>query len=221
MERNKFMFYDNFLEAIEQLPESERANACYRFCKYALNNELPDDKGLAMFCIGVRYSVQKFSGRGGKREGAGRHKKNQDGNQDDFPLENGWGGKRDGAGRPKSPENREEKSSSKNQNNQNNQKSQTETETKTETKRDIIEKNQVCGGFVPPTEEEVLNYARQMHECRDVMGFYCSKDMAKRFYLHYETQNWLLGNGNHMTNWKVGLKKWAFDELKNQKDEKC
>lgn len=96
------MFYDNFLEAIEQLPETERANACYQLCRYALNDELPEDKSLAMFCIGVKYSVHKYQGRGGVRIGAGRPKKtNEEENQ-------------------------------KNQNIQKNQNTQTETKTETE-----------------------------------------------------------------------------------------
>lgn len=100
--QDSFMFYENFLEAIDQLPESERANACYQLCKYALNDELPEDKSLAMFCIGVKYSVHKYQGRGGARIGAGRPKKTT------------------------------EEENQKNQNIQKNQNTQTETETKTE-----------------------------------------------------------------------------------------
>ena len=105
--QSNFMFYDNFLEAINQLPESERANACYQFCKYAITDELPEDKSLAMFCVGVRYSVHKYQGRGGARVGAGRPKKSN------------------------------EEENQKNQNIQKNQNTQTETETKTETEKEI------------------------------------------------------------------------------------
>ena len=73
MQQNSFMFYSNFLDAIDQLPESERANACYQLCKYALNDELPEDKSLAMFCIGVRYSVHKYQGRGGNHNPTGKN----------------------------------------------------------------------------------------------------------------------------------------------------
>ena len=201
------MFYDNFLDAIDQLPEEERANACYQLCKYALNDELPKDKSLAMFCIGVRFSVHKYQGRGGNHNPAGHNQ---------YSGQSGQTG----------------------QTGQNGQKAiqtQTETETEIETKRESIErkgltttevnkcsqterKNQVRGSFIPPTLEEVLEYAKQMHETRNINGFYCSRDTATRFYLQYESQNWMLGNGNHMSNWKVGLKKWAFDELKKQKE---
>lgn len=72
---NKFMFYENFFLAIEKLPEEKRAKACYEFCKYGITGELPDDENLAMFCIGVSASIQKYQGRGGFREGSGRKPK--------------------------------------------------------------------------------------------------------------------------------------------------
>lgn len=108
-QQNSFMFYSNFLDAINQLPESERANACYQFCKYALNDKLPDDKALAMFCIGVRYSVHKYQGRGGARIGAGAPKGNKNATKNNALDTN-------------------------NQNNQNNQKIQKNQNTQTETK---------------------------------------------------------------------------------------
>ena len=68
----KFMFYETFIKAIDILPEDKRAEACYRFCRYGIYGELPEDEALKMFCIGVSCSVQKYHGSGGKREGAGR-----------------------------------------------------------------------------------------------------------------------------------------------------
>lgn len=73
--QNKFMFYENFFLAIEKLPEDKRAKACYEFCKYGITGELPKDENIAMFCIGVSASVQKYQGRGGFREGSGRKSK--------------------------------------------------------------------------------------------------------------------------------------------------
>ena len=74
---NNFMFFGTYFEAINQLPEQDRASACYAFCKYALTGELPDDKAVAMFCMGVSYSVRKYQGRGGARTGSGAPKGNQ------------------------------------------------------------------------------------------------------------------------------------------------
>lgn len=70
---NSFKFYSNFLEAINQLDESERANACYEFCKYGITGELPKDKALAMFCVGVSVSIQKYQGRGGNHNPTGKN----------------------------------------------------------------------------------------------------------------------------------------------------
>lgn len=126
--QSNFMFYDNFLEAINQLPESERANACYQFCKYAITDELPEDKSLAMFCVGVRYSVHKYQGRGGARAGAGRPKKSNE---------------------------EENQKNQKNQNIQKNQNTQTETETKTETEKEI-HKEKESDAFVAELEKEKL-----------------------------------------------------------------
>lgn len=72
---SKFMFYENFFLAIEKLPEEKRAKACYEFCKYGITGELPKDENIAMFCIGVSASVQKYQGRGGFRDGSGRKSK--------------------------------------------------------------------------------------------------------------------------------------------------
>lgn len=75
MSNEKFMFYENFLYALDLLPEGEREKACYEFCKYGITGELPEDRSLAMFCIGVSASVHKYDGRGGARDGAGRKSK--------------------------------------------------------------------------------------------------------------------------------------------------
>lgn len=102
---DKFMFYDNFWNAIQQLPEDERASACYEFCRYGITGCLPEDKMMRMFCLGVSVSVQKYQGRGGAREGSGAPKGNRNA----------------------------VKTIKNNQNNQNNHKSQTKTKTKTKT----------------------------------------------------------------------------------------
>lgn len=72
----------------------------------------------------------------------------------------------------------------------------------------------VRGAFVPPTLEEVLEYAKDMNDHRGVGGFICSRNTATDFYNHYESQGWLIGNGIHMTNWQSKLRKWANDEEK-------
>ena len=70
---NSFKFYSNFLDAIDVLPENERANACYEFCKYGITGELPEDKTIAMFCVGVSVSVKKYQGSGGNHNPTGKN----------------------------------------------------------------------------------------------------------------------------------------------------
>lgn len=130
--QNKFMFYENFLNAIEQLPKEEQANACLEFCRYGISGNLPKNKYLSMFCLGVSASVQKYQGRGGIREGAGR---------------------------PKKQENQQVKGNQKNQKNQKNQNEQTETintkhKLKTETEK---EKEYVFEGEVIKLNEKDYN----------------------------------------------------------------
>lgn len=47
----KFTFNENILTAIYMLPESERATACYEFCKFRINLQLPKDEKLATLCL--------------------------------------------------------------------------------------------------------------------------------------------------------------------------
>lgn len=76
-------------------------------------------------------------------------------------------------------------------------------------------KQEIKGAFIPPTEEEVVAYAKQMCELPPVMGgFMCSKDMVIDFFYHYDRQGWMLGNNVHMTNWKSALKKWCSENIK-------
>lgn len=71
---------------------------------------------------------------------------------------------------------------------------------------------EVRGAFIPPTEEEVLEYAKDMNDHRGVGGFICSRQTASAFFNYYDRQGWILGNGIHMTDWKPALKVWAKKE---------
>jgi hypothetical protein len=73
---------------------------------------------------------------------------------------------------------------------------------------------QIRGAFVAPTLEEVLTYAKQMNDTAGMGGFVCGKQTAVDFFNQYDRQGWLLGNGNHMTNWKSGLRRWADEQRK-------
>jgi hypothetical protein len=64
-----------------------------------------------------------------------------------------------------------------------------------------------------PTEQQIFEYAKFTYN--DTVAKECAED----FYLHYETNGWLLGNGNPMANWQAAFKKWvkANETKKNKK----
>lgn len=146
---NKFMFYDNFLYAIEQLPKEEQGEACLELCKYGITGELPENKYLAMFCLGIQASVQKYQGRGGVRAGAGAPKGNKNAQKQD-DIENNQN----------------------NQNNQNFQKQQTETETKN-ININLKEKNNTKKEkFKKPSLEEIRAYCQERNNDVQAERFY-------------------------------------------------
>lgn len=72
--------------------------------------------------------------------------------------------------------------------------------------------------FIPPSEEEVMTYAKQMNDFAGVGGFRCTKTMAEQFYSHYDSQHWITGSSIPIRNWKTKLKEWCVkaraEELK-------
>ena len=187
---NKFMFYENFLNAIDTLPEDKKYQICYEFCRYGITGELPKNEVSKMLCIAVSASVQKYQGRGGAREGAGRPKKQE--NQIDGNIQ-------------------------KNQKNQKIQKQQTET---ININKNININDNLFGGLdnvtapreqqavLPPqnsaekkkpTKEMVIDYARQ----RDRI------DLVDKFFDYYSAGNWV-----GVKNWKQKFITW---EMHNEK----
>lgn len=68
----------------------------------------------------------------------------------------------------------------------------------------------------PPTLEEVLNFAKQMHEGRSVGGFFCTRTMAEEFWSNYEANGWIIGNeyGTPIRDWKAKLRQWCLKEMR-------
>lgn len=90
-------------------------------------------------------------------------------------------------------------------------------DTEREREREEKSEDKKIGGvggnnFVSPSLEEVLEYAKDMNDHRGVGGFICSRQTAEAFFDNYNRQDWFIGNGNHMTNWKSGLRLWAKKE---------
>jgi hypothetical protein len=178
MENKKFMFYENFWNAIEQLPEEQKTIACYEFCKYGITGQLPDNPMMKMFCIGVSASVQKYQGRGGSRVGAGR---------------------------PKKQLNQEDNENQKIQKNQNNQKiHNTQTETKNiNINKSINNKYNYYGELknVKLTEEEYnklsaehTNLDQAIEKLDTWLGTSGSKNKNKPHYAYFKSNSWVWDN---------------------------
>lgn len=75
--------------------------------------------------------------------------------------------------------------------------------------------------FTPPTEEQVLEYARQQNECAGIGGFACPDDTAQAFYDYYTGIGWHLPNDAHtpILDWKPFLRKWATNPKYKPKEE--
>ena len=75
--------------------------------------------------------------------------------------------------------------------------------------------------FTPPTEEQVLDYARQQNECAGMGGFACPDDTAQAFYDYYTGIGWHLPNDAHtpILDWKPFLRKWATNPKYKPKEE--
>lgn len=65
-----------------------------------------------------------------------------------------------------------------------------------------------------PTLEEVLEYAAQQNQMAGVGGFKCTPETAERFWTHYESINWRMGNEARtpITNWKAKLRHWSIKD---------
>lgn len=76
--------------------------------------------------------------------------------------------------------------------------------------------------FTPPTEDEVLEYARQQNELAGMGGFACSDDDAQAFYDFYTGIGWHLSNDAQtpIRDWKPKLRQWAKNpKFKKQEPE--
>lgn len=65
--------------------------------------------------------------------------------------------------------------------------------------------------FTPPTEDEVLEYARQQNDMAGVGGYAITEESAHDFYDYYAGIGWVLPNDARtpIRDWKRFLSKWA------------
>ena len=65
--------------------------------------------------------------------------------------------------------------------------------------------------FIPPTLQQVIDYAAQQNELRGVGGFRCARSTAEEFWAHYDSQGWRKSNDSAtpVTNWHSALRLWT------------
>lgn len=84
-----------------------------------------------------------------------------------------------------------------------------ERERKQESKKENI--SNIWNTRVAPTEEEVLEYARQQDEMAGMGGFAVTQEQAQDFYDYYTGIGWTLPNDakTPIVDWKPFLRKWV------------
>lgn len=75
--RDKFMFFANFKETADKLPDDLRLKFYDSMTDYVFNGVEPDDNLISALITAIKPSLDKVDERGGAREGAGRPKSNE------------------------------------------------------------------------------------------------------------------------------------------------
>ena len=73
IKQDRFMFFANFAEAIQELPEEEHAEAYKAICEYGIYGILPKNKTLKGMCIMSMPSLFKKEKRGGNHNPTGKN----------------------------------------------------------------------------------------------------------------------------------------------------
>ena len=75
--RDKFMFFDNFKETADRLPDDLRLKFYDAMTDYVFKGIEPNDAIISALITAIKPSLDKEDKRGGVREGAGAPKNNQ------------------------------------------------------------------------------------------------------------------------------------------------
>lgn len=75
--REKFMFFANFKETADKLPDDLRLKFYDAMTDYVFNGVEPDDNLISALITAIKPSLDKVDERGGARDGAGRPKSNE------------------------------------------------------------------------------------------------------------------------------------------------
>lgn len=76
---------------------------------------------------------------------------------------------------------------------------------------DINTSNSAVSKTIKPTQDEVLEYAKQQNECAGMGGFAVSQEQAQDFYDYYTGIGWVIPNDakTPIVDWKPFLRKWV------------
>lgn len=227
--RDKFLFFRNFKEAADKLPDDMRLKFYDALTAYVFEGIEPDDVVIAALIGAIKPSLDIEDRRGGAREGAGRKSKeikiNQKNQIDYFEKIENF------------------ENNQKNQNNQNNQKEKEKSPLNNpqENKNKIyispssspngdvtplVEKIDDSGmmdieeliaktppkpktkPFQPPTLKDIENYIAERN-CAAVVD-------AKKFFDYFEAGGWHDSEGKPVKNWKQKLITWEMDGRKQR-----
>lgn len=191
MEREGFVFYRSFYEAIRDMEDGDCA-ACFRaLCEYGLNGEVVAENPIAKAILTIaKPSMDKNNQKYENGKKGGRPKKQEKPNNNQTAPEE------------KPNDNQTETKTEKAE------PTETVTETETVTDTDTETKESVCGKtperktsrrsvFTPPTLSEVQEYCRERNNCVD----------AERFVDYYTSNGWKVGK-NQMKDWKAAVRGW-------------
>ena len=147
--REKFMFFQNFKETADKLPDDLRLKFYDAMTNYVFNGVEPEDSLVNALITAIKPSLDKTDERGGAREGAGRKSneiKNNQNNSKEIKVI---------------------------QNNQSFQETETETRNKKqEIEKEIVkEKVAIAPRFTKPTLQDVQKYVDEQNLAMDSQSF--------------------------------------------------
>ncbi len=178
MEREGFVFYRSFYEAIKGMEDSMCASCFRALCEYGLNGkEETSDPIAAAILTMAKPNIDKNNKR----------------------YENGKLGGEYGklGGRPKKENPKEAPNKPQENPNETPKEKETEKETDTETENSVSRGKKPRRVFTPPSVEEVKAYCQERGNKVD----------AERFVDYYTANGWKVGK-NSMKDWKAAVRNW-------------
>lgn len=192
----KFMFFENFKNTADKLPDDLRLKFYDALTNYVFDGTEPDDPIVGALITALKPSLDREDARGGFRAGSGRPKSNE--NQTE--IKNNQKNQNSDliyCKKSKEIKNNQNDVLKKNENQKN--QSFLETETETEIKKDIpngISKEN-AKRFSKPSVEEIRSYCRERNNGIE----------AEKFFDFYEAKGWVVGK-SPMKDWKAAVRTW-------------